>query len=76
MHAAGIIHRDIKPGNMVVSQDRGYLQLIDFGSADESTTGQHDTFPSLMTTSCWHAQGQTTLHISKCRVSALLSKYA
>ena len=41
MHAAGIIHRDIKPGNLILSKDRGYLQLIDFGLAEETMTGQH-----------------------------------
>jgi eukaryotic-like serine/threonine-protein kinase len=31
-HAAGIIHRDVKPGNLIVQQDGGVV-LVDFGIA-------------------------------------------
>lgn len=34
MHAAGVVHRDVKPGNVVVAPgERAPLQLIDFGSS-------------------------------------------
>lgn len=33
LHGAGIIHRDISPGNLVLSEDNHVLYLIDFGSA-------------------------------------------
>jgi len=39
-HAAGIIHRDVKPQNMIVTQvgdDREFLKLLDFGLARINT---------------------------------------
>ena len=32
IHAAGVLHRDIKPGNMLISED-GQLKIADFGLA-------------------------------------------
>jgi len=33
LHAANLIHKDIKPSNIVLNQTDGHLKLIDFGSA-------------------------------------------
>jgi len=33
LHSTGVIHRDIKPRNVIVGSERGYLKLIDLGTA-------------------------------------------
>ncbi len=45
-HALGLVHRDVKPGNLVVTMSGAtpHLRLVDFGLvrfADTSTWGQH-----------------------------------
>ncbi|NRF69522.1 HAMP domain-containing protein [Aquincola sp. S2] len=38
VHAAGFLHRDIKPDNIQVRQDDGRFVLLDFGSAAQTVT--------------------------------------
>lgn len=47
-HAAGVVHRDIKPGNVMITPDESAIRLLDFGisklqepeSPDHSDTGE------------------------------------
>jgi serine/threonine protein kinase/HAMP domain-containing protein len=39
VHAAGVLHRDIKPDNIQVRQADGSLVLLDFGSARQAVAG-------------------------------------
>lgn len=33
LHKMGVVHRDVKPANMIVNEDEGLLRLIDLGAA-------------------------------------------
>ncbi len=49
-HAQGVIHRDIKPGNVMLNEDRTHARLSDFGLA-------RVTSDSIELTSCGHSVG-------------------
>ncbi len=46
MHECGVVHRDIKPGNLVVDQD-GTVRIIDFGLAKLMKGMREDTAESM-----------------------------
>jgi predicted Ser/Thr protein kinase len=57
-HAAGIVHRDIKPGNLMVARD-GRVKLMDFGVARSGDSGLTVT-GSVMGTPSYLAPEQLT----------------
>jgi len=48
-HDAGVVHRDVKPANIVIPEDRrdGAARLVDFGIADSPATTARDGFSVL-----------------------------
>jgi serine/threonine protein kinase len=49
IHARGVIHRDIKPQNVILAADDGRLVLIDFGSVKEELHLADDTMVQFLT---------------------------
>ena len=41
MHESGILHRDLKPGNFLVSLDKKNVKIVDFGIATCFKSGRH-----------------------------------
>lgn len=61
IHYMGVIHRDVKPGNILVNWDRGTCKLTDFGIADTSDKKSSKNMGSLSYMSPEHFQPESSL---------------
>ena len=59
-HRAGVVHRDVKPGNLLVSNDSGAVKLADFGIAKAAEQTRITQVGSVLGTAAYLSPEQAT----------------
>ena len=49
MHEAGYVHRDIKPGNLMLREEDGSAVVLDFGAARQAVGQRSKAITSILT---------------------------
>ena len=49
MHEAGYVHRDIKPGNLMLREEDGSAVVLDFGAARQAVGQRSKPITSILT---------------------------
>lgn len=59
-HRAGVVHRDVKPGNLLISRDSGAAKLADFGIAKAAEQTRITQVGSVLGTAAYLSPEQAT----------------
>jgi eukaryotic-like serine/threonine-protein kinase len=59
-HRAGVVHRDVKPGNLLISRDTGAAKLADFGIAKAAEQTRITQVGSVLGTAAYLSPEQAT----------------
>lgn len=59
-HRSGVVHRDVKPGNLLISQDTGAAKLADFGIAKAAEQTRITQVGSVLGTAAYLSPEQAT----------------
>jgi serine/threonine-protein kinase len=59
-HRAGVVHRDVKPGNLLISKDTGVAKLADFGIAKAAEQTRITQVGSVLGTAAYLSPEQAT----------------
>jgi serine/threonine protein kinase len=59
-HRAGVVHRDVKPGNLLISQETGAAKLADFGIAKAAEQTRITQVGSVLGTAAYLSPEQAT----------------
>jgi eukaryotic-like serine/threonine-protein kinase len=59
-HRAGVVHRDVKPGNLLISEDSGAAKLADFGIAKAAEQTRITQVGSVLGTAAYLSPEQAT----------------
>lgn len=79
VHEAGLVHRDIKPGNIVIEEGTGRLVLVDFGLAvpeafgAATSGGTFEYMPPEQATMGGHVTARSDVYALACTVFEVLT---